>query len=715
MAGHLTPRRRAATGERRDGGRYVGPVPIRVVHLVAKTHLDLGFTALASEVEQQYLDDFFPRAIAVASELRDAGGRERLVWTTGSWILHRALHQADGGRAAAVDAAIHAGDLAWHALPLTTHTELMDVPMFRSGLGISQELDDRFGCTTTAAKMTDVPGHTRSMVPLLAEAGVTFLHLGVNPAWPVPDVPPVFRWRSPDGAEVVVAYQAGGYGGEITVAGCDEALAFLHSGDNLGPPSVDDVRAAHAELRARFPDAEVRASTLDAFARALAASSAVADLPVVTAEIGDPWIFGVASDPQKVAAYRWLLDLQRRFTELDGSPGPTRPPEEVVPFDRTMLLVAEHTWGLDQKIALPGDRSWSNEDLARLRATPAGRRFEASWAEQRAYLDRAMQLVWGSEEDLELDHHQPLRSPIGVLADLARKPEAGWTAETEPSVRPVDLGEPVVLPPWRLVVDPETAAVVHLEHLPSGRTLAGPDHPLGQVTHQSFDEADYDRFYAGLVPSAEDEGWARWDNTKPGIDACGARAARWHLRPVRALGRSWHHSRDLQAILVEARFPDDAVALGAPPTVWLVWSRRALRGELAGELALEVRWTERAPTRLPIATWCSFVPIVAEPERWELDKLGQRVSPLDVVRRGGRSLHAVGEGMHYDGPDGHLTIATSSAPLVAPGAPNLLDADPPVPDLAGGFHVLLHDNGWATNFPMWNEGPAAFAFTISVD
>lgn len=686
-------------------------MPIRVVHLVAKTHLDLGFTALASEVEQQYLDDFFPRAVAVASELRDAGGPERLVWTTGSWILHRALHQADGGRAAAVDAAIHAGDLAWHALPLTTHTELLDAPLFRAGLGISQELDERFGRTTTAAKMTDVPGHTRSMVPLLAEAGVTFLHLGVNPAWPVPDVPPVFRWRSPDGAEVVVAYQAGGYGGEITVAGCDEALAFLHSGDNLGPPSVDDVRAAHAELRARFPDAEVRASTLDAFARALAASGAVADLPVVTAEIGDPWIFGVASDPQKVAAYRWLLDLQRRFTELDGSPGPTRPAEEVVPFDRTMLLVAEHTWGLDQKIALPEDRRWGNEELAELRTTPEGRRFEASWAEQRAYLDRAMQLVWGEAGDVR-PGAGTFDPPVRTIAATGTRLAAGWADwadGVEEGLRPVELGASFTAGPWQLAISPETGALVQALHASSGRVLADQDHPLGQVHHQSFDESDYCRFFAQLVPSAEDEWWARWDNTKPGIDAGGARSASWDLQPVRAIGRARAVDGALAEVAVEARFPDEAVALGAPPTVWTVWSPLP-----SGDLAFDVLWPDKPATRLPEATWCSFVPIVAEPARWEFDKLGQRVSPLDVVRRGGRSLHAVGEGMHYDGPDGHLTIATSSAPLVAPGRPNLLDADPPVPDLDGGFHVLLHDNCWGTNFPMWNEGPAAFSFSISV-
>jgi hypothetical protein len=36
------------------------------------------------------------------------------------------------------------------------------------------------GFTESAAKMTDVPGHTRVIIPLLAQAGVKFLHIGVN-------------------------------------------------------------------------------------------------------------------------------------------------------------------------------------------------------------------------------------------------------------------------------------------------------------------------------------------------------------------------------------------------------------------------------------------------------------------------------------------------------------------------------------------------------
>ena len=73
----------------------------------------------------------------------------------------------------------------------------MSPDLFRAGLSYSQELDRRFGKTTIAAKMTDVPGHTLGMVPLLAEAGIRFLHLGVNTASPPPDVPDIFRWRAP--------------------------------------------------------------------------------------------------------------------------------------------------------------------------------------------------------------------------------------------------------------------------------------------------------------------------------------------------------------------------------------------------------------------------------------------------------------------------------------------------------------------------------------
>jgi hypothetical protein len=48
----------------------------QVIHLVFKTHLDIGFTDLARNVVDRYFADFIPRAIGVAEELR-AGGEDR--------------------------------------------------------------------------------------------------------------------------------------------------------------------------------------------------------------------------------------------------------------------------------------------------------------------------------------------------------------------------------------------------------------------------------------------------------------------------------------------------------------------------------------------------------------------------------------------------------------------------------------------------------------
>ena len=183
------------------------------VHIVYKTHLDIGFTDLAGEVVRQYMTGYIPQAMRVARELRAAGGRERFVWTTGSWLIYEYLEQASAGERKLMEEAVLAGDIRWHALPFTTLTDCMDARLFREGLGLSRALDARFGLTTIAAKMTDVPGYTRGMVPLLAEACVRFLHIGVNAACPAPEVPEVFCWRdAPSGSEIVVMYHKGGYG-----------------------------------------------------------------------------------------------------------------------------------------------------------------------------------------------------------------------------------------------------------------------------------------------------------------------------------------------------------------------------------------------------------------------------------------------------------------------------------------------------------------------
>ena len=62
------------------------PRPRRIL-VVFKTHLDIGYTDLAAAVLRRYCTRFIPRALATARELREAGGPDRFVWTTGSWLI----------------------------------------------------------------------------------------------------------------------------------------------------------------------------------------------------------------------------------------------------------------------------------------------------------------------------------------------------------------------------------------------------------------------------------------------------------------------------------------------------------------------------------------------------------------------------------------------------------------------------------------------------
>lgn len=669
---------------------------VETVHLVAKTHLDIGFTAMAATVVDTYVTSYIPAALRLAAELRARGGPERFVWTTGSWLVHTFLERTDAAGRRAAEEAIAAGDLAWHALPFTTHTELADVALVEAGLEVAARLDHRFGRRTIAAKVTDVPGHTRGLVPLLAAAGVELLHVGVNPVATVPDVPPAFRWRSPDGAEVTVVYQAGGYGDLSVVPGSAHALAFAHTGDNLGPPSADDVVASFAALRDRVPGAEVAGSTLDAFAEGL--RPAVADLPVVTGEIGDTWIHGVGSDPRKVARYRELLRLRRAWA-AEGMVAPDD--SRLRGFHEHLLLVAEHTWGLDEKTHLPDRTRWGRATLAELRAEPATAAFEASWAEQRAYVDAAVAAI--ESDGLRRAAAATLRALDDPLPPRLPGPS-------------LPAGEPVLVGDWEVAIS-GTGAVVHLVDTVTGQVLADADHPLAVLAHEAFSEADYrDRWDTYVRSRPEDEGWAVEDNLKPGIDAAGAVSAWWEPASAAVHRGEGLSGRPEDSVVVVLTLPAEAAARsGAPERVELHLTDASPPAGPA-RLGLELRWDAKPANRLPEATWLAFRPLVADPAAVVVDKLGQDVSPLDVVPGGNRHLHAVGEGVRWPGPDGTVALRTLDAPLVAlasdDGRPHLLRFTRDQPDLAAGVWICLHDNLWGTNFPMWSEGRARFRFTL---
>ena len=321
---------------------------VKRVLAMFKCHFDAGFIDTQANVVHKYFKDYFPHAIEIA-RAANAQGQRRYAWTTGSWLLFEYLEQASASERSTMEEAIKRGDIAWHALPFTWQTELLSPSMIEGSLALSQSLDRRFGVVTTGAKMTDVPGHTRGLIPPLAKHGVGFLDIGVNDASTPAQLPPLFLWKDPSGAALPVMYHYG-YGGITRVPGSDLALSVNVRGDNSGPHTPREIAAIHADLASRFPNAQITAANLSEIAEAVTPHRG--NLPVITQEIGDTWIYGCPSDPLKLARFRELSRLRDEW--LAAGAFQTGDATDLGLL-RHILLEAEHTWGTDTKTWLDFD------------------------------------------------------------------------------------------------------------------------------------------------------------------------------------------------------------------------------------------------------------------------------------------------------------------------------------------------------------------------
>src|SRR5215469_2532209 len=98
---------------------------INRVLVMFKCHFDAGFIDTQANVVHRYFTEYFPQAIRTAQQMRQAGS-DRYVWTTGSWLLYEYLEQASPRERKRMEQAISDGDIAWHALPFSWQTEMMD-------------------------------------------------------------------------------------------------------------------------------------------------------------------------------------------------------------------------------------------------------------------------------------------------------------------------------------------------------------------------------------------------------------------------------------------------------------------------------------------------------------------------------------------------------------------------------------------------------------
>ncbi len=678
---------------------------ISKVHVVFKTHLDIGFTDLAESVVSHYLNHYIPAALRCADAVNRPGEPPLFLWTVGSYLIDLALRAYPREQRDALDAAIRKGYITYHALPFTTHSELCDDALFRAGLGVAKRLDKRYGRQTIAAKMTDVPGHTMGIIAPLFESGVKYLHIGINSVACMPKVPPLFVWENDNGQSMIVNY-CRSYGGVTEVKGHDEVLYFMHSQDNMGPPSVEHLKAEFVKLSEMFPGAEICASTLNAYAQGLARIQHT--LPVVKGEIGDTWIHGAGTDPKKVSALRALTRLAAKWDregvwEKYSSALPDgRSPREA--FLEELLLICEHTWGLDTKKYLADFKNWSRAgfDKARERdlladeygnvpgcenyyafakaefhhmhpahinwETRSYSFFESSHEEQRKYLynaaellpvplrEQALRLISSPEEDT------PAPDAVGPQAQTNQAQFASLCVCVTPD------GELNVSASGK-----ENAAV-----------------KISPAVYQEVGLCAYRKLGEDFLENLEEfRDWAMPDNFKPGLESSDA--------PEKSIlhAPAFGETAALQNGVLHMRgtYPSGPQeTAGCPAEI-----RTRLWSPEEGKLLLEAKLLRKPANRKPESI---FVPVkLPAGAKVELQKIGTWICLENTIPAGNERCHAV-QRIRLTLENGDVWILEPlDTPLLAIGAPELIDFSRP--ETWDTLYLALYDNLWGTNFKMW--------------
>jgi hypothetical protein len=656
---------------------------VKRVLVMFKCHFDAGFIDTQAAVVRKYFTEYFPQAIRVAETMRQAGSC-RYVWTTGSWLLYEYLEQASPEDRRRMEHAIANGDIAWHALPFSWQTELMDPSMISGGLSLSKSLDRRFGRTTTGAKMTDVPGHTRGLIGPLSAGGVKFLDIGVNGASTPAAVPPLFVWKDLKGASLVVMYHHE-YGAVMRVPGSDLAVAIVVADDNSGPHKPDEIVKTCADLKHQFPNAQIIATNLTEIANAVEPFQT--NLPAVKQEIGDTWIHGVASDPLKLARYREVARLRQAWLAQQKMQAGDATDLALL---RHLLLEVEHTWGTDTKTWLDFDH-YTPHDLAEMLHTRNYEVVQHSWVEKR--------------QDL-FDGIATLPEPLRDQAQSAvHQLEASEPRLTNPSSHPD--GKEWETKHFVLALDLRTGAISRLRSKRSGREWASADHPLALFSYQTLSLDDYSRFFANYVISTAD--WAKKDFGKPNIERFGAEHRDW-LPSLAAL--QVEEDAEAHRLLAHLQIVDaEALQSGRaafPEKMYL----ELVLPKAEPVINLNFYWFQKRATRLPEALWLTFDPIVSGQQGWAMDKSGEQVSPFDVVSSGNRHMHAVSTGFNHTGEKESIAVETLDSPVIALGEKSPLNFSTSQPDLAGGVHCNLFNNAWGTNYIMWFAEDMRFRFVL---
>jgi alpha-mannosidase len=729
---------------------------IREVVIAFKTHFDIGYTDMARNVVQRYRTTMIDQALGVVDRNRNLPPQEQFVWTIPGWPLAKIMEDWPGQtaqRKQRIEQAFKEGRFVVHALPFSLHTELLEMEDLVRGLEFSSR-----SCRAAHlplprdAKMTDVACHSWIMPTLLKNAGVDFLHIGCNWGIQGVQVPMLFWWEGPDGSRLLTMYSHS-YGSGLGPPRdwpYKTWLALIHTGDNHGPPTPEEVQKVLADARKTLPGVKIRIGRLSDFADAILAEHP--DLPVIHKDMCDTWIHGPMSNPDGCAMARTTRPLLAAAEALHtllpawGVKVPDVAPAMAKAYENS-LLYGEHTWGaaLYWLTGYSGKvKFFYGDEWKAHRAAGDYKRVEESWEEHTNYIrtarDTVMPILNGDLQRLakavnvsgrrivvfnplpwQRDGVVRLRGAGKAIKAIGAEGEETETVATDGNdlvfvARQVPPGGyrayvPTDRPPkapavmhsaentienrfFKITLDPAQGTVCSLVDKTSGRELvdAKAAHGFGQYLYERFDADNVAEFFNAYAVEKAD--WTRVELGKANLPPASK-------APYRAVSPRFVGAE------IKKCGPMIQAVFNSTPTADLAHkvTTKVILYDGLPFVDLEVTLHSKPADPWPEAGWLCL-PFAVEKPRFLLGRQASIVDPTkDVVRGGNRHLFGINTGVAII--DGHYRGAAFCAidnPLVSLDRPGLwkysLDFLPQKPVA----YVNLFNNMYTTNFRLWNEG-----------
>jgi alpha-mannosidase len=753
---------RAQQASQPAGEASASPKVERII-LVFKTHFDIGYTDMAVNIVQRYRTEMIDKALAVCDQTRDLPADQQFAWTVPGWPMTKILEDWPGQspeRKQRVLTACKQGRFVIHALPFTTHTELLELEDLVRGMGFASKLCREMGLPLPRdAKMTDVPCHSWVMPTLLKNAGVDFLHIGCNGASSSPDVPMLFWWEGPDGSRLLTMYAAGGYGTGITPPRDwphRTWLGLIHTGDNQGPPTPEQLSKLQAQIRQEMPQVKVQIGRLSDFADAILSEKP--ELPVVRADMPDTWIHGPMCDPIGAKIARnirpEIATTEALHAQLQawGIRTPDMTNTIASAYEHS-LLYGEHTWGgalywitkYTGAVGFHYGDTWKKE-----RTEGRFDRQEASWREHTGYIETARDLVTPVLEKemnvlaemVNVDGprivvYNPLpykrsgfvavrgASPgfaaVMSVPDKGLEPadaghSLGFVARDVPPMgyrtyAPVvaSSGQPIPLSShlhtdaathtvesehFKITCDPAKGTIRSLVDKTTGRELVDPDAPqgLGQYLHEYFDAKQVKSFLDAYLKG--NTTWAPNEFGKPNLPPA-------DQAPYRALSPRDFAVRLEQTPAAVRAIMESKAGSGLP---YAVTTTVTLYNDLDC-VDLEVEVHNKPADPWPEAGWICL-PFKVDQPRFQLERLGSIIDPAkDIITGANRHMLALNGGLAVINSRGAgVGMCAIDHPLVSLEAPGCWKYSKDFVPRKPWVYVNLFNNQWTTNFRFWNEG-----------